>query len=72
MLLRFRDLEDPLRMDDKADRQSDRTWKITAVAFEDLQDRKATSMARASHSVLKVWPNYVELTSRNCGMIVCG
>jgi hypothetical protein len=52
MLLRSGDLEDPLKMGDKADRLSDRVWKVTAVAFEDLHDRKATREARASHSAL--------------------
>ena len=44
MLFRLGDLEDLLNIEDNADRQSDLTWKITAVVLEDLQDLKATKM----------------------------
>ena len=61
MLFRLGDLEDPLKIEDNADRLSDLTWKITAVVLEDLQDLKATGMARASHSVLKAGSPVVAL-----------
>jgi hypothetical protein len=61
MLFRLGDLEDPLTIEDNADRLSDLTWKITAVVLEDLQDLKATRMARASHRALKAGSPVVAL-----------
>jgi hypothetical protein len=47
MLFRLGGLGNPLKMEDNNDRLSDLSWKITAVVLEDLQDPKATRMARA-------------------------
>jgi hypothetical protein len=46
------DLDDPLRIEDRADKLSERTWKVTAVALLFRHSRKATKMASPSQSVL--------------------
>jgi hypothetical protein len=52
MLLRLGDLDEPLNMEDRADRLSDRTWNVIAVVFFDLHDLRATRIARPSQMVL--------------------
>ena len=52
MLLRLGDLEDPLNMEDRADRLYDRTWNVIAVVLVDLSDLRATRIARSSQRVL--------------------
>jgi hypothetical protein len=61
MLLRLVDLDDPFKIDDKADKLSDRTWNVTEVVFVVLQARKATRITRASHRVSKAGPPLVAL-----------
>jgi hypothetical protein len=39
-------------MEDRADRLSDRTWNVIAVAFVDLHDLRATRIARPSQREL--------------------